>query len=459
MRRKMDAEMMREMVRKHDVYIIWSVAYKATHRTGLMERIKKHISAIRKSKDGRTLVANFGYLSLLQIAGYIFPLITIPYLARVIGVDSFGKIAFASAIVVWFQTIADWGFNFTATRDVAKNRDNAEKVSEIFSNVLWARILLMIISFIILLITIQFVPIFHENRAVILVTFLLVPGHIMYPDWFFQAMERMKYITLFNIFAKLLFTIAVFVFVKQKSDFILQPLFTSIGYVVSGVGAMYLILGKWGVKLRKPSLPDIFSTIKGSTDVFLNNIVPNLYNSFSTILLGFYGGAVSNGKLDAGGKFVGISQQFMGVISRTFFPFLSRRIDKHHLYVKINLYLSITFSVLLFFLAPILIKLFFTAEFYDAIWVLRIMSLSIIFLSLNNVYGTNYMIIEGYEKELRNITFVSSLIGFVISFPLIYFFDYIGAALTVTLTRGILGGSIMINAKRIMKDKTIYNEG
>lgn len=69
------------------------------------------------------------------------------------------------------------------------------------------------------------------------------------------------------------------------------------------------------------------------------------------------------------------------------------------------------------------------------------------------------MIIEGYEKELRNITFVSSLIGFVISFPLIYFFDYIGAALTVTLTRGILGGSIMINAKRIMKDKTIYNEG
>lgn len=425
----------------------------------MKQKIRKGINTIRRSKDAKTLLSNFGYLSALQIAGYVFPLITIPYLARVIGVDSFGKIAFASAIVVWFQTIADWGFNFTATRDVAQNRDNIVKVSEIFSNVLWARVLLMLVSFVLLMITIYIVPAFRENKEIILITFLLIPGHIMYPDWFFQAMERMKYITIFNILSKLLFTVAVFIFVKQKSDFILQPLFTSIGYVISGIGAMYLILGRWGVKLRKPHFHSIIATIKGSTDVFINNIVPNLYNSFSTILLGFYGGAVSNGMLDAGSKFVGISQQFMGVISRAFFPFLSRRIDKHNLYVKINLYISILFSVVLFLLAPILIKLFFTPEFYDAIQVLRIMSISIIFLSLSNVYGTNYMIIEGYEKQLRNITFVSSLIGFAISFPLIFFFDYIGAALTVTLTRGILGGSIMINAKRIMKDKTIYNEG
>ena len=423
----------------------------------MKQKIRKGINTIRRSKDAKTLLSNFGYLSALQIAGYVFPLITIPYLARVIGVDSFGKIAFASAIIVWFQTVSDWGFNFTATRDVAQNRDNKEKVSEIFSNVLWARVLLMLVSFVLLMITIYIVPAFRENKEIILITFLLIPGHIMYPDWFFQALERMKYITLFNIFAKLLFTIAVFVFVKQKSDFILQPLFTSIGYVISGIGAMYLILGKWGVKLKKPHLPSIIATIKGSTDVFINNIVPNLYNSFSTILLGFYGGAVSNGMLDAGSKFVGISQQFMGVISRAFFPFLSRRIDKHNLYVKINFYLSILFSIILFLLAPLLIRVFFTSEFNDAVPVLRIMSLSIIFLALSNMYGTNYMIIEGYEKELRNITLLSSLIGFVMSFPLIYFFDYIGSALTITLTRGILGFGITWKAK-IIKKHLILNQ-
>ena len=414
-----------------------------------MFNIKKYFNRIKKSKDGRTLAANFGYLSLLQIAGYIFPLITMPYLARVIGVEGFGKIAFASAIVVWFQTVADWGFNYTATRDVAKNRDDKEKVSEIFSNVLWARCLLMILSFLLLVLVIYIVPTLRENYAVILVTFLLVPGHIMFPDWFFQAMERMKYITILNLLSKLLFTILVFVFIKEKNDFILQPLFTSLGFLLSGMIAMYIILSKWKVKLKWPSSKKIFKTIKESTDVFINNIMPNLYNSFSVMLLGFYGGPVSNGLLDAGSKFVNISQQFMTVISRTFFPFLSRRIDKHNSFAILNILIAVIFSCLLFIFAPIVIKLFFTEDFISAITVLRIMSISVLFLSLSSVYGTNYMIIQGFEKQLRNITFFSSLIGFIISFPLIYFFDYIGAAITIVVTRGILGLSITYKAKRI----------
>lgn len=111
-----------------------------------MKRISEIKKQINKSKDGKTVFANFGYLSLLQVAGYVFPLISMPYLARVIGADGFGKIAFASAIVVWIQTISDWGFNLTATRDVAQNRDNKELVSRIFSNVLWARSVLTLLS-------------------------------------------------------------------------------------------------------------------------------------------------------------------------------------------------------------------------------------------------------------------------------------------------------------------------
>src|SRR5699024_9279133 len=114
------------------------------------KELKDKFKKVKANKDARTLMANFGYLSALQIASYIFPLITIPYLARVIGVDSFGKIAFAAAIMTWLKTVTDWGFKFTATRDVARNRNNNEKVSLILSNTLWAQSFLMIISFIIL---------------------------------------------------------------------------------------------------------------------------------------------------------------------------------------------------------------------------------------------------------------------------------------------------------------------
>ncbi|MBO7522335.1 MAG: oligosaccharide flippase family protein, partial [Bacteroidales bacterium] len=277
--------------------------------------IRGIVRKIKENQDFKTLVANFGYLSLLKIASFIFPFITLPYLAKTIGADGFGKIAFAAAVIAWFQTIADWGFNYTATRDVAKNRDNKDVVSDIFSRVFFSRCLLMLASFVVLFLCTLFIPKLAENRAILFVTFLLIPGHIMFPDWFFQAIERMKYVTIFNILVKLFFTIAVFIFIKEKSDYIIQPLLTSIGYIVVGIISMYMIMSKWGVKLKMQPLKSLFNTIKQSTDVFLNNLMPNLYHSFSVMLLGFYGGDVATGKLDAGNKFVAASQQLMDIIS------------------------------------------------------------------------------------------------------------------------------------------------
>lgn len=96
------------------------------------------------SKDGKILVSNFLYLTLMQVAGFIFPLLTLPYLAKIIGTNGFGRIAFASAVIIWLQTISDWGFNYTATRNIARNRDDKQIVSKIFSSVFWARCVLMI---------------------------------------------------------------------------------------------------------------------------------------------------------------------------------------------------------------------------------------------------------------------------------------------------------------------------
>lgn len=416
----------------------------------MINKIKSLRNRIQKSKDGSALASNFGYLMLLQIASYIFPFITIPYLARVIGVEGFGKIAFAAAVVMWFQTIADWGFNYTATRDVARNRDNPEKVSEIFSNVLWARIVLMLLSFALLMIAIATIPYFKDNQAVLLLTFLLVPGHILLPEWFFQAMERMKFITIFSLVSKAIFTVLIFIFIKEKSDFILQPIFVSLSYIICGIFSMYMISVRWKVKILAPRWGEIYKTIKGSKDVFINNIMPNLYNNFSLILLGFFGGSVANGLLDAGSKFVSIVVQLMGVMSRVFFPFLSRRLDKHNLYMSINLSIAIFSCLALFFTAPLIVRFFYTPEFEQAILILRIMSLSIVFLALNNIYGVNYMIVKGYEKQLRNITFICSIMGFLISFPLVYFYSYIGAAITITFTRCILGIAVSYKARKLI---------
>ncbi len=414
---------------------------------------KERIKRLRKNKEAKTLIENFASLSLLQIAGYFFPLITLPYLARVIGVDKFGEIAFATAVIAYFQTVVDFGFNYTATRDIAVNREDVHKVSEIFSAVMWARVFLMTLSFVVLAALIFLIPKFFEMRWLLFFTFCIIPGHILFPEWLFQGLERMKYITVLNILAKFTFAVSIFIFIQQKSDFLLQPLLTALGFVVSGMAAMYIILVRYRIKLLKPQPALIISTIKGSADVFVNQLFPNLYNSFSVLLLGFWGGAYATGIFDAGSKFIFISQRLSMVISRAFFPYLSRNIHKHILYTKINLILTGIITLSLFLLAPIIVHIFFTAEFAEAITVLRILSVSLLFMALSNIYGTNYMIIQGHEKTLRNITMISSVFGFIIAWPLIYYFNFIGAAVTIAATRGVLGGAIAYEAVKLKNKK------
>lgn len=417
----------------------------------MLNRIKVLKNRLSANKDGKALASNFGYLMIMQVTGYIFPLLTIPYLARVIGVEGFGKIAFAAAVIVWFQTITDWGFSYTATRDVARNRDSLEKVSEIFSNVLWAKSLLALASFIILFIITELIPYLKENQILLFITFMLVPAKILFADWFFQAMEKMKFITIFDLISKAIFTACIFIFIKEKPDFILQPLFLSLGSILVGSVSFYLIVFRWKVKILSPKWQEIIIIIRNSKDVFINNLLPNLYNSFSIVLLGVWGGGVASGIYDAGRKFVGITHSFMSIFIRVFFPYLSRRIDKHSIFAKIHLSIAALGSLILFMAAPYLIKFFFTEEFYEAILVLRVSSISIFLIALSQVYGTNYLIIQGHTKTLRNITFIYSIIGFIISFPLVYKYSYIGANITLVSIQLLIGFTVMLKALRIQK--------
>lgn len=412
---------------------------------------QEKIKSVLESKSVRKIGSNFFYLSLLQIGGYIFPLITMPYLAHVIGVTGFGKIAFAAAIITYIQTVTDWGFNFTTTRDIARSKDCLSEVEHIYSVVTWARLLLMIISVFILVCLVFSIPYLKDNATIIIISLILIPGHVLFPEWLFQGLQEMKYITYLNFFSKLLFTCLIFLFIKEPSDYILQPLFLGFGYIVSAIIGIVYIKRNWNIKLKIVPFREVIQSIRNSVDVFINNLMPNFYNSFSVILLGFWGGPNSNGILDGANKFYSIFYQFILVISRSFFPFLATRIERHNIYAKLSIIIAGLGALLLFIFAPQIIHIFLSSAFEDSILVLRIISISLIFISISNIYGSNYLILVNCERQLRNATFIGSLIGLVISFPLIYYFDYIGAAITICVARGLLSLFTFLAAKKVQK--------
>lgn len=405
---------------------------------------------IKGSKEAKNLLSNFFSLSLLEVAGYIFPLLTVPYLAHILGVELYGAIAFASAIIVYFQTFVDYGFIFTAVRDIARCRDNKDEITTIYSEIMWARGFLLLCAFILLLILIFAIPKFYEMIWLLLASFLIVVGYAMFPTWVFQGMEKMKYITIFNVIIKLIFTVAVFCFIKDRADYLLQPIFTGLGYIISGASAMWLI-NRWGIKLHKVSFSRIVYRIRSNFDLFLTQIIPNLYSSASVLFLGFVCGPAANGIYDAANRFNNLGNRLFSIISRTFYPFLSRRMDKHSSFSKSYLCISSVIAVLLYIFAPFIIHTFFPSDFDGAIATLRVLSISLVFLAIYIIYGVNFLIIKGFEKEVRSIMLYSSLFGLIIAIPSVYYLSYIGVAITVTASRGIMGIWSMIKVKQVQK--------
>lgn len=418
----------------------------------MWNKVKSLFVRVRHSKDGMVLGENLFYITLMEIARYFFPLITIPYLARVLGVIGVGKVAFAAAVMVWVNTITNWGFNSSAVRDLAHNRDNKEYVSNIFSDVLWARAFLMLISSLVLCILVFAIPKFRENADLIAVSFIAIPANVVASTWFFRGMEQMKYNTLLSVLAQATFTILVFVFVRDENDYVMQPLLQSFGSVVCAVVSIFIIKKEFDVKLLKPNIKRIFIQIKGSTDIFINDLMPNFYNNFSALLLGFYGGATANGLFDAGKKLCNIFNTIHGAAISTFFPYLSRRIDKHTVLAKFNILTASFASLLIFIFAPQIIMLFYGPKFMDSVIVARITAFALFGIVMNYVYGSNYLIVTHHERELRNITIGVSLLGFAIAFPLIYYWSYIGAAITYTVSSLLIGIIPMIVSIRIKRN-------
>jgi polysaccharide transporter, PST family len=198
-------------------------------------------------KRHEAILKNISWLYLMQIANYLFPLITLPYLLRVVGLDKYGIIVLGQAVMGYTNTIVEYGFNLTATREIANLRRDFTKIQPIYNYVMQTKIGITLLIALIGVIVLFLIPFTAEEKLFWVMAFTIVLGQLMNPVFFFQGIEDMKYITFVNLITRSLYLVLLFLVVREESDFIYAVLLQGVSAMVAGAFALRVAYTKYGV--------------------------------------------------------------------------------------------------------------------------------------------------------------------------------------------------------------------
>lgn len=390
----------------------------------------------------QTILGNFFSLSVLQVATYLAPVITLPYLVRVLGPSRFGLVELAHAIAVYLVILTDYGFSLSATREISLNRDDPRRLSEIFSAVMLLKLLLTVASFVALTAAVLAVPRLRGDWRVYLVAFGTVIGECLFPIWLFQGLERMKYTAILTILSKLVITVSVFVFIRRSDDYIYVPVLQSAGTIVMGVAGLLVALREFPVHLALPSRALLRQELVEGWHLFVSKMSITLYTTSNIVILGLFTNNTFVAYYVAGEKIVRAIQGLQLPLSQAVYPYISKLAAESKeaalafaaRMTEVVGVVTLALAVGLFLAAEPLAKLILGGQFDASVPVIRILSLLPFVCSLSNIFGVQVMINFGLKKTLTKILAVAGVVNVILVFALVAPLHHVGVSIAVLLT-------------------------
>ena len=397
---------------------------------------------IELSADKKRLLENFLSLSILQGVNYILPLITLPYLVRVLGPEKFGLIAFAQAFIQYFNILTDYGFNLSATREISIHRENKEKISEIFSSVMIIKFTLLVLSFIVMTIIVFSFEKFRKDWLVYYLAFGVVIGQVLFPVWFFQGMEKMKYITFLNIVAKSIFTVSIFVFIHKVSDYIYVLLINSLGFLIAGALAIWIVFQNFELILTFPKFELLKYQLKEGWYIFISTVAISLYTISNTFILGLFTNNTIVGYYSAAEKIVKAVQRLLTPASQTIYPHISKLVKESkerglQFIQKVTFLIggiSFLLSVSIFIFADLIVKLLLGNQYTESVIVLKILSFLPFIIALSNIFGIQTMLTFNYKEAFSKILVSASIINILLAIVLVPLYQHVGISFAVLIS-------------------------
>ncbi|WP_207495269.1 oligosaccharide flippase family protein [Aridibaculum aurantiacum] len=389
--------------------------------------------------EKKVLGKNLLSLGVIQVGNYLFPLITLPIVTRIIGAEKFGILNFTASFVAYFTLLISFGFELTGTRRVAADPENEENRNRVFSEIFFTQCWLLLASVVIFIVVLFNISELNANKQISIFTFLTCLGTVVTQNWLFQAMQELSKVAILNFFAKLVSTILILFFIRKEADFIWQPLILSLSTLTVGLASFIWAIKRYKLRLIPVTLQQSLKVMWKEKMFFFSLCVISLYSNTSVIILGILRDLEQVGFYTAGEKLINIIKALVLIpFTQALFPYIGKAFGETFdkgLSVVQRLFPIVIFGGLIsagfiVILSPLVVNLLYGADFEKSINICYVLSLVPLLVGLNSLLGLQVMINLRMDRTFFFATLLSATVGLIFSPILSIRLGYLGPAFT-----------------------------
>lgn len=409
---------------------------------------------------------NFIYSILYQIFVIIMPLITTPYIARVIGPEGVGIQAYTFSVANYFVLFAMLGINNYGNRSIAMVRDDKVKLSKTFWEIYSLQVAMSL--FMVILYWLYVVFIANELKTFLLIQMIYIIAACIDINWLFFGLEQFKLTVMRNAVIKLISVLSIFIFVKSSEDLFIYLFILALGNLISQL-VLWKYINKY-ITYTRVSFKGIVKHIKPILILFIPVIAISIYKIMDKVMLASMSNLTQVGFYENSEKIINIPLGVIIALGTVMLPRMSNlqssgneEKSKKYIALSIEFVMFMAFGSIfgLIGVTPVLIPIFLDSKFIECIDIVALLSISILFLGWANVIRTQYLIPKKKDKIYITSTILGACTNLVVNLLLITKLGAIGAAIGTVFAEGVVAiyQTIMIRKELDILNyiqKTIY---
>ena len=382
-----------------------------------------------------SLKKNIFYSGLLTTANYIFPLITYPYVSRVLGVTNIGVYNFVDSIINYFLMFSTLGIGIVGIREIAKNKDSKNALQDAFSKLFTINTISTTIALVVLLILMHTIPKLEENYELMWIGVLKLIFNYLLIEWFFKGVEDFKYVTNRTIVVKAIYVVLVFIFVKETSDVVTYYFLLSSTIVVSGI--INVIYARKYITFRF-SFSSLSEYTKSLCIIGVYSVLTSLYTTFNVAYLGFVSTDGEVGFYTTSTKIHQIILMAFTAVTGVLMPRMAsilaqKKYNEYKNLIKRSIFVLLIFAIpcvtIIELFAPEIIKIIAGSGYEGAVLPLRIIAPLVLIIGFEQVLINQSLMPMGKDKAVLINSLLGALVGLIANLVLVPHLESVGSAI------------------------------